>query len=144
LPLGDRGFAYGDGLFETIRVIDGQGLLWEYHLKRLIHGCQRLKIPLPDDPELSLLAWLKQLLSATLANDSGFRGDDFILKIVVTRGSGGRGYRPLDTGVEPSIYLSLHAVPADLKDKQQNGVSAKLLDYRLSSHPVLAGLKHLN
>ncbi len=144
LPLGDRGFAYGDGLFETVRVVDGQGLLWEYHLKRLVSGCERLRIPLPDDLESNLPVWLRRLLNTTQSRDPSFRADDFILKIVVTRGSGGRGYRPLATGVEPSIYLSLHAVPSDLKEKQQNGISAKLLDYRLVSHPVLAGLKHLN
>lgn len=144
LPLGDRGFAYGDGLFETIRVVDGQGLLWDYHLRRLVRGCERLKIPVPGNLEANLQAWLKQLLTAVLAHASGFNADDFVLKIVLTRGVGGRGYRPLDTSSNPAIYLSLHAVPADLGEKQRTGLSAKLLNYRLVSHPVLAGLKHLN
>ncbi|KFF48741.1 hypothetical protein GY26_12820, partial [Gammaproteobacteria bacterium MFB021] len=47
LPLDDRGFAYGDGLFETVLVRDGQALLWEAHLARLAEGCARLGLPPP-------------------------------------------------------------------------------------------------
>ena len=45
----DRGLAYGQGVFETIRVVDGKPVLWNAHLARLERGCRRLKIPLAKD-----------------------------------------------------------------------------------------------
>ena len=44
----DRGFSYGDGLFETLAVHDGRPLLWERHMARLREGCERLAIAAPD------------------------------------------------------------------------------------------------
>ncbi len=41
VPVRDRGLAYGDGLFETIRVQAGQPKLFERHLQRLEHGVGR-------------------------------------------------------------------------------------------------------
>jgi len=46
LPVDDRGLAYGDGLFETIKVVRGKPQLFERHLQRLDEGCRRLAIPL--------------------------------------------------------------------------------------------------
>ena len=45
----DRGFQYGDGVFETIAVFDGRPLLWRLHLTRLQQGCMRLGITPPPD-----------------------------------------------------------------------------------------------
>lgn len=82
VDVADRGFQYGDGLFETIEVLNGRPLFLDRHLKRLAHGCRRLLIPMP--PSELLAAEARQL---ALESDRG------VLKIIVTRGSGGRGYR---------------------------------------------------
>ena len=79
----DRGLHYGDGLFETLAVVDGQPSLWKAHMNRLRSGCERMGIECPDE---------SLLLRESLAEiDSEQRG---ILKIIVTRGAGERGYRP--------------------------------------------------
>jgi 4-amino-4-deoxychorismate lyase len=44
LSITDRGFQYGDGLFETIAVIDGHPIFWDQHWDRLQSGCRRLNI----------------------------------------------------------------------------------------------------
>ena len=44
----DRGFQYGDGLFETLRVANGRIRHWSRHLARLTEGCERLAIATPD------------------------------------------------------------------------------------------------
>ena len=49
----DRGLAYGDGLFETIRAVDGEVPLWDRHMARLSDGCRRLGLPAPDAGVLS-------------------------------------------------------------------------------------------
>ena len=48
----DRGFSYGDGLFETIRMLAGHAPLWSRHMQRLALGCERLRLPLPDAQQL--------------------------------------------------------------------------------------------
>lgn len=137
LPLGDRGFAYGDGLFETLRVRDGRPLLWPLHWQRLSRGCQRLGIPLDEKLEDHIIPSLQRLSDAL-----GWSERDYVAKLVVTRGAGGRGYRP---GQGPSTWvLTLHALPPDLGRLQREGMVVRQLEYRLGPNPVLAGLKHLN
>ena len=84
---GDRGLAYGDGLFETIRVNGDSAPLLVYHLDRLVRDAGRLGISL-SRPELeSAVAGAMQRYGAIHG------GSHWVLKLVVTRGSGGRGYR---------------------------------------------------
>ncbi|ELT98245.1 hypothetical protein CAPTEDRAFT_119383, partial [Capitella teleta] len=82
LPVSDRGLAYGDGLFETVRVSNGKATLADYHWYRLRRSCERLGIMLDH---AQLFREVDGFLSSSQA-DSG------VLKVIVTRGSGGRGY----------------------------------------------------
>ena len=87
IPIDDRGLQYSDGLFETIAIRDGKPRLWVLHSDRLQTGCRRLGIRLPSTDEL-----LHGLTSAVRAD--GKVEDDALLKIIVTRGEGDRGYAP--------------------------------------------------
>lgn len=128
-PLDDRGAAYGDGLFETVLLRDGRPLLWDEHLARLARGCHALGIPMPAEHELA----------APLAEaGSGLE----VLKLTLTRGSGGRGYRP-PASPEPRLRWQLAAF-APAESRWQGGVRARLCRLRLGIQPALAGLKHLN
>ncbi|MEW6682742.1 MAG: aminotransferase class IV [Nitrospirota bacterium] len=52
----DRGFRYGDGVFDTLRVYEGRPFLLERHVARLLNGARALGItPLPDPPTLARL-----------------------------------------------------------------------------------------
>ena len=79
----DRGLAYGDGLFRTLRLRDGVPLLWCWHWARLQADCAALRLPCPD-AEL----WLGELAAAS----AGVA--DAVAKLTLTRGSGPRGYAP--------------------------------------------------
>jgi len=134
LSLQDRGLHYGDGLFETIAVRDQQLEFWQRHIRRLLAGCQRLGILAPD-PEL-LLAEARQLVDGR---------NDLVLKIIISRGQGGRGYRAsLESGSTPSRILAVYDMPDYPAKNQLNGITARYCDTRLGTSPALAGIKHLN
>jgi len=131
VPVRDRGLAYGDGLFETISVRQGRARLLDRHLQRLQLGCQRLQIPLGIDS-----------LRAEISSFAMQVGDG-VAKLIVTRGSGMRGYafpqpqqalRILQGSPLPD-YPAAHA---------EQGVKLFSCTTRLAEQPLLAGIKHLN
>lgn len=135
IEISDRGFQYGDGLFETIEVRDDQPVFLERHLARLNSGCRRLHIPCPDAELLRLEA--KELCRRWHTHRRA------VLKIIVTRGSGGRGYRQPDA-IHPTRVLSLHPYPDYPEIYSERGVVARFCATRLGLNPALAGIKHLN
>lgn len=128
IPFDDRGYAYGDGLFETVLVRDGHPLLWDAHMARLQDGCRRLGIACPP------LAEIERLPAHA---GSGLH----VLKLVLTRGSGGRGYLP---PAEPEARLRWRITPFTPRARHWQGVKVRLCELRLGIQPRLAGIKHLN
>ena len=131
----DRGLAYGDGLFSTIKVENGRVCLWEFHLQRLKLGAQALFFPVINWTELTNEV---VLLAKTLANKS-----DAVIKIILTRGSGGRGYS-IQGCSAPLRILSSHDFPSVYKKWQSEGIDIMLCQQQLAINPQLAGLKTLN
>ena len=128
----DRGLNYGDGLFETLAVRDGVCEFWNRHMRRLQDGCARLRIP---GCAADLLAAEAQELCRGVQRA--------VLKIVVTRGRGGRGYRP-SAAATPTRILRLNEWPDYPPANEEQGVDLRLCVTRLAGNPVLAGIKHLN
>ena len=128
IAVNDRGLAYGDGLFETALIRDGAVRFLDAHLERLRHGCDRLDI---EFPHAALLEDIDAMCSSA---------QSAVLKIIVTRGTGGRGYRG-DVAMAANRLLALHALPAH---ESHNGLVVRWCDLRLSRNATLAGLKHLN
>lgn len=128
VPFDDRGLAYGDGLFETVLVRDGKALLWSEHLARLERGCKALNLPSPPRAELDELP---ARCGEGLA----------VLKLIVTRGSGGRGYAASPAS---SPRLRWHAQPFLPARERWLGVRVRHCQLTLGIQPRLAGIKHLN
>jgi len=98
----DRGFLYGDGLFETILIFDGKPFRWAQHLDRLERGCEFLKINLPFSSG-SLRGFADELITKNKMPHA-------LLRLTISRGAGARGYSP--RGAErPTVVMSLHAGP---------------------------------
>ena len=98
----DRGFLYGDGLFETIRVFDGEPFLWEDHIARLETGCRVLRIVPPLSPREMRVLVLELLRRNAL--------QEAIVRIALSRGTGPRGYSP--QGAEhPTLCVALFERP---------------------------------
>ncbi len=138
LPVSDRGFHYGDGLFETVAVRDNRLEFWDRHMARLARGCAHLGLPAPDPGDLSHDAEL--LCRGQRACNGVEKG---IVKIILTRGSGGRGYRtPEEVG--PSRVVSFHPWPDYPESNIREGVRVRFCELKLGRQPALAGIKHLN
>lgn len=132
VPADDRGLAYGDGLFETLRVTAGQPELADRHRQRMLTGAERLGIPLnAGDFDHALALGLVEM---------GMK--DGVLKLLLTRGSGGRGYQPPETP-EPRLRVAVYPLPT-MPDRHGTGVRVTVSDIPLTVSPVLAGLKTLN
>ena len=122
----DRGFRYGDGLFETMRGHRGTIPWWPAHWHRLSAGASRLQLPLP--PEAFVLGELAAMLE----------GGDAVVRLQVTRGGGGRGYAP-PAAAEPTWVLSRHELPPP---PPEGGLGVRWCTTRLAAQPLLAGVKH--
>lgn len=128
----DRGLQYGDGLFETMRIHRRRIRLLDYHLDRLLDGCRRLEFKPP------VAASLRRELERAASS----RGEG-ILKLLLTRGSGTRGYRP--SGRERATrILSEHALPRSVLAHSAAAARVRICATPLSMNPRLAGLKSLN
>jgi branched-chain amino acid aminotransferase len=98
----DRGFLYGDAIFETIRVSNGHCFLWESHMARLQAGAAYLRIATNFMP-LELANVSKTVLTANRVRD-GF------LRIELSRGVGVRGYSPRGADGR-TLVISAHEGP---------------------------------
>jgi 4-amino-4-deoxychorismate lyase len=128
----DRGLQYGDGLFETLKIVQGRALFWDRHMDRLERGCERLG--LSSLPRNALWQEAEPLVQ-NLA-----RG---VLKLIVTRGEGERGYQPPQQAQGTRIWV-VQAAPAYPPTNAQEGVRIRFCETRLGHNPRLAGIKHLN
>ena len=130
----DRGFQYGDGVFETVAVRDGEPRLWSYHLRRLTHACERLGLERPSGIEPQIDAALR------VTSEDRRR---CIVKIIVTAGAGSRGYaRPMPGRSE--AFIRVFPAAELNRSAYLQGVATMLCDTRLAVGSPVAGIKTLN
>lgn len=131
LPATDRGLAYGDGVFRTLRLRGGQPLAWPDHYRKLGDDCAVLAIPCPSSDILTT-----ELGRVAASDPNG------VAKIIVTRGSGRRGYASDDAMPATRLVMSYPAPTAQADISC--GIRARICALRLARQPALAGIKHLN
>lgn len=129
----DRGLQYGDGVFETIAFRRQQLEFLDTHLARLQFGCECLKL-IFKTTDIDLIKTELKLVTAGL--------DDAVIKILLTRGVGGRGYQYAENTPLTRI-ISSHPMP-DYPQDYQEGISVRICEQRLATNPQLSGIKHLN
>lgn len=127
VPVFDRAFMYGDGLFETLRVTGGQPHLWDAHWDRFRMGAELLRIDLPFDSKTTR-SHADKLLEE---NESA----DAVLRIQLSRGVGPRGYSPKEAK-SPMVIMSAHPLPAAPESWKLATTS-----FRLPARNPLSGVK---
>ncbi|MGI9227492.1 MAG: aminodeoxychorismate lyase [Gammaproteobacteria bacterium] len=127
----DRGLLYGDGVFETIAFRKGYLQFWDEHIARLNDGCDVLGITGLDNQLL-----IKEVEQLTHS------GEQCVIKIIITRGIGDRGYKPNQLPATRIIQkFSFPDFPASYTEQ---GIDVTLCSYRLSQQTKLSKIKHLN
>jgi 4-amino-4-deoxychorismate lyase len=129
LAVEDRGFHYGDGVFESALLLRGRVRFLEQHLRRLTLGCERLGIPPPDTAALRSDV---QRLSGSAQRA--------VIKIVVSRGIGPRGYRP-SSRAKATRVVALYPAPSPTSSTR---LALRWCETRFGRNARLAGIKHLN
>ncbi len=133
ISIRDRGLLYGDGVFRTLNAMHGKARHWPLHYQKLQHDCTALGIACPDMPMLS--TELDRLL---------LQHPDGVVKLIVTRGGGARGYAPPAQEATPTHIWDISPLPDYPSDRATLGIKARICQLRLSRQPRLAGIKHLN
>lgn len=130
ISMHDRALQYGDGVFETLRIVDGKIPMWKYHQQRLKNAQQILDLPLDD-----FFAQWQSFISEHLGNVKSA-----CAKLVISRGEGPRGYK-----IPQQVSLNWWLLVTDLPVREtKNEFKLTLCRHALSRQPRLAGLKHLN
>jgi len=131
VPINDRGFMLGDGLFETMRVCNGRPFRLAQHLERMTRGADFLKIKCPFTPR-ELEKFAGQLIGQNQMPEA-------VLRVTLTRGPGARGYAPPTDG-QPTVVMTLHPAPAvDADDPIQWSLVTS--SYRIPASDPMASFK---
>ena len=129
----DRGLHYGDGVFETIACVGNSAVFIQQHLNRMENGARKLNIPFPD--RQLFLDDINCLLRGSNSNS--------IIKLILTRGRGKRGYRYEKTQI-PTRICMLSAWPNYVAHWREHGITTRFCQTQVSVNPQLAGIKSLN
>ena len=132
IPVNDRGFMYGDGLFETLRVVEGRPFRLPQHLERMMRGADFLKIQCPFTPK-ELDEFAGRLIAQNQLPEA-------ILRVVLTRGPGERGYTPRNDG-RSTVVMTLHPAPPP---EQSASWSLVTSSHRIPAAEPLSAFKTLN
>ena len=99
----DRGFLAGDGLFETLRVYDGEPFLWHEHMERFFLGSKTLRLV----PPLSSGELFQVVRHLVARNEL----PECMVRFTLSRGPGPRGFS-FHGADQPTLLVTTHPVPA--------------------------------
>ncbi len=132
VPSGDRGLAYGDGVFRTFPMRAARASHWTRHYAALSRDCARLGIACPA------AAVLERDLAEVSRSEP-----DCVVKVIITRGTGERGYRP-SAAARPLRAVMTSRLPEHSALHANSGIRTRRCRLSLGRQPALAGIKHLN
>jgi branched-chain amino acid aminotransferase len=130
----DRGFLYGDGLFETVRIYAGRPFALVEHLERMRFAADRIGLSVPNEP-----AWWREMIAELLRRNRLSRSDAAV-RVTVTRGATGAGLLPPRRS-RPTIFAVARRLPRELSSWQRVGVDVTLLPFHPGLDGYLSGLK---
>jgi branched-subunit amino acid aminotransferase/4-amino-4-deoxychorismate lyase len=158
VPVEDRGFLLGDGLFETMRARGGAVFRLGEHLARLRSGASRIGLAAPGGVERAVADVVEaagraahgpatvappgvERAVAEVVAAAGRAVPDLAVRLTLTRGPGGPGLEP-GRDAEPTLAVSARPLRI-ASGRRDAGLSLRTSTHRLSSRSITAGLKAL-
>jgi len=129
VAIDDRGFTLADGVFETMRVVNGAVFRLDRHLARLTRSLDILEIAPPPRIEQSI----RDAVRESGAVDGGVR-------LTVTRGAGASGVAP-PANARPTVVIAVNPLPAFPPSIYEAGLSAHVASGRRNELAPTVGLK---
>lgn len=114
LSVDDRGFVFGDGIYEVVRVIEGRIFAWAEHAARMTHGLGAVRIPFGASDVAGLEAVCNRLVA-----DNDLKAGEATVYMQVTRGAAPRTHYFPPAGTPPTVYAaaSRFTPSRDMRDK---------------------------
>ncbi len=116
ISLDDRGFLFGDGVYEVLRAVDGVFVEPERHMRRLLRSAREIRIALEDARATELLE-----VSSTLLERNGLTSGHALIYMEVTRGAAARRHAFPPPGTPPTVLVSTRAF-TPLDEEKRRGV----------------------
>jgi len=126
----DRGFLYGDGIYETVRVYSGEPFMLDAHLARMVKGCAAIGMDPPDMAEVKSTA-----LRVLEANGLG----EAYLRITVTRGATGRLWHDTASAESSVLVIAKPYTPPDFEE----GLRLTVSTFRSDERSPVSGVKQI-
>jgi D-alanine transaminase len=118
LSVDDRGFVFGDGIYEVVRVIEGRIFAWSEHAARLTRGVSAVKIPFSSADVAGLEGVCNRLLV-----DNDLRAGEATIYLQVTRGAAPRTHYFPPAGTPPTVYAAASRFTPS-RDMREKGIKA--------------------
>lgn len=143
IPILDRGFLYGDSIYEVFRTYDGVPLLFEEHWQRFENSARLIYLDLDGIRE----ALTSDIRAAAVASGAASLGKDVYVRYIVTRGGGPIDLKP-GKGQPLRRVVIVNAVPQWNPEHYQKGVTLAIVGTRRNPHealdPNIKGGNYLN
>jgi D-alanine transaminase len=118
ISVDDRGFIFGDGIYEVVRVIDGRIFEWAMHAARLARGLDGIRIPF----DAAAIDGLKGVCER-LITENGLGDGEAIVYMQVSRGAAPRVHHFPPAGTRPTVYAAASRFVVS-REHRESGVKA--------------------
>jgi D-amino acid aminotransferase len=131
----DRGFLYGDGIYETLRSYSGKPFKLSDHLERMRHSAKQLRISFGYTNE-DIGKWINELIEMNCSQDA-------YIRITLSRGSGGSRLQ-MDDNIESTTLIQVKPLTPYDKKFYDDGMSLVVSDYKRSTTCPISRYKSTN
>jgi branched-chain amino acid aminotransferase len=132
---GDRGFLYGDGIYETLRSYNGKPFKLTEHLDRMRNSAKQLRISF-EHTNANIGKWISELIEKN-------RSQDAYIRITLSRGTGG-GRLQMDDNIEPTTLIQVKPLTPYDRKLYEEGMSLVVSDCRRSTSCPISRHKSIN
>jgi D-alanine transaminase len=120
IPVEDRGFIFGDGIYEGVRSVNGKMFEWDAHAQRMVNGLNGLRIGF-DAAQVQALEGVCE----ECVRRNGLEDGEAFLYLEVSRGSAPRTHNFPPVGTVPTVFVvaSRLVVPRKLREEGAGAVT---------------------